>query len=147
MCCAQKSVLFIAMHGSSLNNIIFMPRGAVVVELLPYKFYSNEYRKLALRSGLHYLSWGNIHPENAHYENDCLIKSGFAKLADEDCWRLRECVFCVRDKSITGVHAREFEEVLRNSKLLVKKWLQSIKQAPTLEERLRLDLGVKMGPI
>ena len=133
------------MHGSSLNNIIFMPRGAVVVELLPYKFYSAEYRKLALRSGLHYLSWGNIHPENEHYENDCLAQKGFGKLANEACWRSRECVFCVRDKSITRVHAREFEEVLRNFKLLVSRWLQSMKPAPTLEERLRSDLGVKMG--
>ena len=134
------------MHGSSLNNIIFMPRGAVVVELLPYKFFSAVYRKLALRSGLHYLGWGNIHPENAHYENDCLVKTGFGKLTDEACWRRKECVFCVRDKSITGVHAREFEEVLRNSKLLLNKWLKSVKQGPKLEQRLTLDLGVKIGP-
>lgn len=119
----QRSALFLSMHGSSLNDIIFMPRGAVVLELLPFKFSSDHYKKIAIRSGLHYLSWANVHSKNSYYPNDCMRKGNFDKLDDKSCLKNSECVFCVRDESVTGVHARELVEVLRNARIVLQKWI------------------------
>lgn len=117
------------MHGAPISNIIFMPRGSVVLELLPFKFFSTQYKKLALRSGLSYLAWQNSHRGSAYHAGNCFKKGNFMEIPDDQCWRVKDCVVCIRDKSSTKVDLNELKELLRNARLLVRTALARMKAA------------------
>ncbi|CAI5526362.1 unnamed protein product [Closterium sp. Naga37s-1] len=60
----QHTALFISMHGASLSNLIFLPPGSTILEPFPFKFHSDAYKNLALRTGINYFMWENTHPES-----------------------------------------------------------------------------------
>eukprot|EP00897_Mesotaenium_endlicherianum_P000907 jgi/Mesen1/10817/ME000093S10336 len=123
MAIAQRSALYISMHGASLSNVLFMPRGALVLELFPFRFLSEEYHKIAQRCGLHYHSWENTHLANSRYVDNCLEDKGFDKLTRGECWKNRACLFCVRDRPVTTVDLSELGVVLRNMQADVRRLL------------------------
>ncbi|CAI5943701.1 unnamed protein product [Closterium sp. NIES-65] len=116
----KNTLVLISLHGTPLTTALFMPRGSVVVELFPYKFLSTLYKKIAMRSGVHYLAWRNIHDISAFFRNSCMKDGGFTHLPEEQCWNIHECVACARDQSITRVDRREFKEVMANARMLVR---------------------------
>ncbi|CAI5463157.1 unnamed protein product [Closterium sp. Yama58-4] len=116
----KNTLVLISLHGTPLTTALFMPRGSVVVELFPYKFLSTLYKKIAMRSGVHYLGWRNIHDISAFFRNSCMKDGGFTHLPEEQCWNIHECVACARDQSITRVDRREFKEVMANARMLVR---------------------------
>ena len=48
--------ILVAVHGAALTNLIFLPAGAVVIEVFPWSFHKPTYRGLAGALGVHYLS-------------------------------------------------------------------------------------------
>ncbi|CAI5477100.1 unnamed protein product, partial [Closterium sp. Yama58-4] len=88
----KNTLVLISLHGTPLTTALFMPRGSVVVELFPYKFLSTLYKKIAMRSGVHYLAWRNIHDISAFFRNSCMKDGGFTHLPEEQCWNIHECV-------------------------------------------------------
>ncbi|CAI5947196.1 unnamed protein product [Closterium sp. NIES-64] len=87
----KNTLVLISLHGTPLTTALFMPRGSVVVELFPYKFLSTLYKKIAMRSGVHYLAWRNIHDISAFFRNSCMKDGGFTHLPEEQCWNIHEC--------------------------------------------------------
>ncbi|GJP47380.1 hypothetical protein CLOM_g6577 [Closterium sp. NIES-68] len=116
----KNTLVLISLHGTPLTTALFMPRGSVVVELFPYKFLSTLYKKIAMRSGVNYLAWRNIHDISAFFRNSCMKDGGFTHLPEEQCWNIHECVACARDQSITRVDRREFKEVMANARMIVR---------------------------
>ena len=41
----RNTALYITMHGASMADVIFMPRGASVVELMPYMWRYGSYQR------------------------------------------------------------------------------------------------------
>jgi len=56
---ALRSVtVLVGIHGSGLNNAIFMHKGSVLVQLLPYKLnYKGAFQTNARRAGVEYVEW------------------------------------------------------------------------------------------
>ena len=100
------------MHGATLSNVIFLPRGAAVLELFPLKFKSEAYGAMCSRAGVSHYHWANQHPKNSTYIDNCMAKRKFAKLSIKECFNVRECLFCARDHSVTTVHTGELEMAL-----------------------------------
>jgi hypothetical protein len=57
--------ILVALHGAALANIIFLPAGAAVIELFPWRFHKVTYRSLAGGLGLHYQALRAQHPPAA----------------------------------------------------------------------------------
>jgi hypothetical protein len=58
MCCTE----LIVCSYCSLIGLMFMKRGAVLIEIFPYKYHRSTYMPLAARFGLHYRSIQNTAP-------------------------------------------------------------------------------------
>eukprot|EP00850_Spirogloea_muscicola_P020981 SM000232S07951 [mRNA] locus=s232:200293:205781:- [translate_table: standard] len=119
----QRTVLYVSMHGASLSNAIFMPRGSTVLELFPYRFSSTEYKRISERSGLAYYSWSNTQRSKASYVDDCWDRNLVGVISNAQCLRSRECLFCIRDRSITEVDAAEFKDTIVNVVEVVEEFL------------------------
>lgn len=124
MGCSQQTALMVSMHGASLSNVIFLPRGSTVLELFPYLFQSEAYHGICRRSGLEYVKWENRHIENSSYTNDCMRAQGYADLSMKECRHQRECLFCARDRSVTTVHQGELDEALLQARVHVLRFLK-----------------------
>ena len=139
MCGLQRTILFVAMYGAVLRNLIFMPRGAFVLALYPYKFYSEEYKRISLRSGLEYRSWENVHYGRSLYVDDCMRNGSYAKHSKLGCWKRRECLACARDKSLTDVRMQEVLPILEGLRDPVDQWVKA--RWRTMTEETRAEAG------
>ncbi|CAI5458700.1 unnamed protein product [Closterium sp. Yama58-4] len=119
----QHTALFISMHGASLSNLIFLPPGSTILELFPFKFHSDAYKNLALRTGINYFMWENTHPEASTYTDDCLAKGGWENLEEKECRNVRGCFLCARDHSVTRVNMEELDKVLLKVQRAVRRFL------------------------
>ena len=54
---ASQAALVIAVHGAGLTNSIFLPTGAVVLEILPFKFTYVIYQRVAINAGCQYIRY------------------------------------------------------------------------------------------
>ncbi|CAI5510591.1 unnamed protein product [Closterium sp. Naga37s-1] len=109
----KRTALLIAMHGPSLANTLFLPPNATLLELFPPHLHSPHHSSLAAASRVHYYSWHNTHPLNTTYTSDCMARGQYALLPAALCAGKPECLACVRDRSVTGVHLGEVRGVLR----------------------------------
>ncbi|CAI5533623.1 unnamed protein product [Closterium sp. Naga37s-1] len=109
----KRTALLIAMHGPSLSNTLFLPPNATLLELFPPHLHSPQHSSLAAASHVHYYSWQNTHPLNTTYTSDCMARGQYALLPAALCAGKPECLACVRDRSVTGVHLGELRGVLR----------------------------------
>lgn len=67
----RMTTVLIGIHGSGLNNAIFMPRGGAMIQLLPYKLnYKGAFSSIAHEAGVHYFEWGLTDPTKSmfHWE-------------------------------------------------------------------------------
>eukprot|EP00850_Spirogloea_muscicola_P017001 SM000142S00515 [mRNA] locus=s142:136317:138767:+ [translate_table: standard] len=120
----RRTALLVAMHGAGMANVVFLPPGALALELFPLKFAYGTYRRIALRYGVHYLDWHNTAHNASHYANNCLDTSGFAAWTDDKCHRNAACRSCVRDHVVTTVDLAEVRELLEAVAIpLVRNWL------------------------
>eukprot|EP00850_Spirogloea_muscicola_P003578 SM000014S00366 [mRNA] locus=s14:963690:966153:- [translate_table: standard] len=126
----RRTVLLVAMHGAGMANVVFLPPGALALELFPLKFAYGTYRRIALRYGVHYLDWHNTAHNASYYANNCLDAGGFAAWPDDECHRNAACRSCVRDHVVTTVDLAELRELLEAVAIpLVRNWLMA---APSL---------------
>ncbi|GJP86908.1 hypothetical protein CLOP_g16878 [Closterium sp. NIES-67] len=89
----ERTLLLVAVHDPLLSTaLFFLPRGAVVLELFPLKLFSTQHRK------------GN-----------CLRRLGYTDTDDDVSWRMKDCLKCIRDKSMTWVAGRDLLELLANA--------------------------------
>jgi hypothetical protein len=66
----SRTGILIAPHGAALANSMFLPHGAVVIELFPYLMKKTTYRHLASLMDLHYMpvySWELLPPDATQY--------------------------------------------------------------------------------
>jgi len=68
----QRTTVLIAMHGSGMTNIIFLPKDSIVIELFPYGFSRPTYEFLAKKIGVHYLKWANGYRRNTDFHPEIL---------------------------------------------------------------------------
>ena len=47
----RKTTVLVAVHGSGMSNIVFLPKDAVVIEIFPYGFERITYEILARKIG------------------------------------------------------------------------------------------------
>ncbi|XP_077455912.1 protein O-linked-mannose beta-1,4-N-acetylglucosaminyltransferase 2 [Stigmatopora argus] len=86
--------MLVSMHGAQLITSIFLPRGAVVVELFPFAINPEQYspyKTLATLPDmdLHYFSWRNIKKENSVAHPDrSWEQGGIAHLENEEQERI-----------------------------------------------------------
>ena len=52
-----RSAVFVSIHGAAFTNTIFLPAGAAVVEISPFRFNYNLYQRIAIRAGLMYVRY------------------------------------------------------------------------------------------
>jgi hypothetical protein len=75
--------ILVATHGAALSNLIFLPAGAVVIEIFPWRFHKPTYRNLAGGLGVHYLSMRARAPppardlENNRFASDLIYHPRF----------------------------------------------------------------------
>ncbi|CAI5473097.1 unnamed protein product [Closterium sp. Yama58-4] len=80
----KRTLVLVAVHDLILStSLFFLPRGAVLVELFPYKLFSTQHKKLALRSGIHYMAWQNQFRYNAFFMENCFWRGGYKDTKDE----------------------------------------------------------------
>ncbi|XP_054869843.1 protein O-linked-mannose beta-1,4-N-acetylglucosaminyltransferase 2 isoform X2 [Amphiprion ocellaris] len=125
--------MLVSMHGAQLITSLFLPRGAVVVELFPFAVNPEQYtpyKTLASLPGmdLHYVSWRNMKEENtvthpdrpweqggiAHLEKDEQVRI----LASKDvprhlCCRNPEWLFRIYQDTLVDIPS--FLEVLKEA--------------------------------
>ena len=58
----QRADVVVGSHGAGLGHMMWMPRGATVVEMIPNAAVSMVYKELALVFGLKYLPVRNFAP-------------------------------------------------------------------------------------
>lgn len=86
--------MLVSMHGAQLITSLFLPRGAVVVELFPFAVnpeHYTPYKTLASLPGmdLHYISWRNTKEENTvTYPDRPWEQGGIVHLEKEDQRRI-----------------------------------------------------------
>ncbi|XP_061838857.1 protein O-linked-mannose beta-1,4-N-acetylglucosaminyltransferase 2 [Nerophis lumbriciformis] len=86
--------MLVSMHGAQLITSLFLPRGAVVVELFPFAInpeHYTPYKTLATLPGmdLHYVSWRNTKKENTRTHPDrAWEQGGIAHLEKEEQERI-----------------------------------------------------------
>jgi len=75
--------ILVASHGAALANLVFLPTGAAVIEIFPWKFHKTTYRSLATSLGLMYLP---IHAQSPpdptdltvnRFAGDCIYRRKF----------------------------------------------------------------------
>lgn len=71
----HKTVVLIAMHGAELANVLFLPKGAVVIEIFPDLYYRSMYSRYCTGSGVtllryHLSSIPHILPDISRRERD-----------------------------------------------------------------------------
>ncbi|KAJ8611988.1 hypothetical protein CTAYLR_004400 [Chrysophaeum taylorii] len=60
--------ILVGIHGSGLNNAIFLRRGSVLVQLLPYKLnYKGAFQSNAMRAGVEYKEWALKDPKLSRF--------------------------------------------------------------------------------
>mmetsp|Transcript_4087 Transcript_4087/g.8508 ORF Transcript_4087/g.8508 Transcript_4087/m.8508 type:complete len:153 (+) Transcript_4087:123-581(+) len=60
----RQTTILVGIHGSGLNNAILLPKGAVLVQLLPYKLnYKGAFAQVARENSCSYLEWGLQDPK------------------------------------------------------------------------------------
>ncbi|CAI5471191.1 unnamed protein product [Closterium sp. Yama58-4] len=80
----KRTLVLVAVHDLILStSLFFMPRGTVLLELFPYKLFSTQHKKLALRSGIHYMAWQNQYRYNAFFQENCFWRGGYKDTKDE----------------------------------------------------------------
>jgi protein O-mannose beta-1,4-N-acetylglucosaminyltransferase len=90
----RKSIIAIGMHGSALILGMFLPPGALLVELFPYRVPAENYTPYKTMARLHgmrlaYKSWVNIHPEkNIAHPNKTADVGGIVHLPAEEQKRI-----------------------------------------------------------
>jgi hypothetical protein len=66
----SQTALVIAVHGAGLTNSIFMPTGAVVLEILPYKFPYILYQRIAINAGCQHVKYVASSEEMLYYDQE-----------------------------------------------------------------------------
>lgn len=71
-----RASLIVAVHGSSLSNMVFLPPGGgSVLEIFPFGVARGSYRKLAGALGLRYVSWTNPHRNATSFHTRFLARA------------------------------------------------------------------------
>lgn len=75
----QKTTILIAVHGSGMSNIAFLPKDSAVIEIFPYGFTRPTFQHLAQKIGISYRRWDNHHKENAVFHPEVLDRYSLSK--------------------------------------------------------------------
>jgi hypothetical protein len=85
--------IFLTTHGFQSTSLIFMKRGAVLIEVFPYKYYKESYVKLSSSYGIHHRWIQNIQPTS-------LSRQGLRFISQKNCMNQRRCRSHARGDSI-----------------------------------------------
>ena len=101
----SKTVIFIAVHGAGLTNVIFLPGGSSVIELSPYKFNHVMYEKISINAGHMYHRYTASFAE-MRYGNDSVMVQfsrvlSTARISNRQCNKIEPtCMRMARDGDI-----------------------------------------------
>lgn len=87
----HDSGILVGIHGADLTNLIFLPVGAAIIEINPYRWYDNRFFGSAPVTGVEYFSYncgkgscsGNGAAHNEIVKNWPI--SGYPPATDNDC--------------------------------------------------------------
>jgi hypothetical protein len=87
-----RTTILVGIHGSGMTNLLFLPHGAVVVELFPFGFTRPTFEGVIKswfsdprqEPRLHYLAWKNVYRERTVFHPDILDKFSVAPDARQD---------------------------------------------------------------
>jgi hypothetical protein len=85
--------IFLTTHGFQSTSLIFMKRGAVLIEVFPYKYFKESYLKLSASYGIHHRWIQNIQPTS-------LTRQGLRFISQKNCMNQRRCRSHARGDSI-----------------------------------------------
>ena len=68
----KRTTIMIAVHGSGMSNIIFLPKDASVIEIFPFGFERPTYEFLARNIGINYVKWKNPEKKNTKFHPEVL---------------------------------------------------------------------------
>jgi hypothetical protein len=85
--------IFLTTHGFQSTSLIFMKRGAVLIEVFPYKYFKESYLKLSASYGIHHRWLQNSQPTS-------LSRQGLRFISQKNCMNQRRCRSHARGDSI-----------------------------------------------
>eukprot|EP00727_Mastigamoeba_balamuthi_P001918 m51a1_g11723 putative protein o-linked-mannose beta- -n-acetylglucosaminyltransferase 2 (406) ;mRNA; f:103391-104875 len=68
----SEAALFVAIHGSAMSNILFLPPGASALELFPYGFERPTFKGISMKTSVWYLEWHNTQKSRTRFHPEIL---------------------------------------------------------------------------
>ncbi len=100
----READIFLTTHGFQALALLFLKRGAVLVEIFPYKYFKQSYQKLSGAYGVHHRWRQNTAPTS-------LSRLSLMAVSQEQCMRVRRCRSHARGDSV-AVTGADVEFVL-----------------------------------
>ena len=113
----RMTTILVGIHGSGLNNAIFLQRGGAMIQLLPYKLnYKGAFSSIAHEAGVHYIEWGlqDASKSMFHWEflGDRELKNGKQAVLDRGSPRGGQEVYTFWINQDIIVPVDEYKELL-----------------------------------
>lgn len=98
----SKTAVLVSVHGAGLTNSIFLPSGAAVLEISPFRFNYNLYERIAVNSGLLYVRYVASFDEMDYINSKVPDFASVAKqLTNRQCNNINpQCLEIARDVNI-----------------------------------------------
>jgi hypothetical protein len=112
-----NSRLIISSHGAGLANIIFMPVGSALIEILPYGYdVSNYFKGLTSSSALRHYQYSNQNYNHTIMTSNCVVLFQRFNQSIEACGKDGLCLICMKQAK-TRIDLQLFRPLLEAAML------------------------------